>query len=173
MKLMSKGILFVCMLICCLAYGQEKSKSKELYNKGIASFSRNNYREAIQYFNESIKLDSGNYDAWLKRGFCKSFMKDFEGEMSDYSYVIQTKPDHKWSYISRGGAYNRLGKYDLAIADFDKALSLDSKDAEVYNNRGFAKKMKGDHDGACQDWNQSRKLGNSEAKVILKNNLCK
>ena len=93
--------------------------------------------------------------------------------MSDYTQVIKIDPQHKWAYISRGSARNRLGDYAMAMEDFNKALEIDPKEPEAYNNRGFTKKLTGDNAGACEDWNFSKRLGNNEAKIILKNNHCR
>ena len=165
----------ILILITLIAFAQERNsaKSNEHFIKGQQLFANVKYREAIDAFTKAIREDSTNTNAWIRRGFCKGLLKDFDGEMADYSKVIEIDPDHKWAYISRGSAYNRLGKYKEAFKDFDRALEIDPNEPEAYNNRGFTKKMTGDMEGACKDWNVSKKLGNDEAKVILKNNHCK
>src|SRR5947207_13073956 len=47
-----------------------------------------------------------------------------------------------------------FGKNDLAgaIADYDRAISIDPKFAEAYFNRGKAKRAGGDLDGAISDY---------------------
>src|SRR5690242_11899449 len=51
-------------------------------------------------------------------------------------------------YFDRGNAYVTAGKIDLAIADFDKALSLQPGFVDALLNRGAAKSRRGDFDGA-------------------------
>jgi Flp pilus assembly protein TadD len=50
------------------------------------------------------------------------------------------------------------GDPDAAVADFDKAIALDSTDARAYCNRGLAKFHKGDMDGARADYNRAIEL---------------
>lgn len=172
-----KSSFLNCLLFLLVFAGkgqaQSGSVSAQQYTKGMQHFQNARFKEAIVCFDKAIQADSSNYNAWVKRGFAKGRVGDFEGEINDYTHVIAAKPDHIYAYISRGSAYNRMKKFDEAIADFDAAEKLDNRDPEVFNNRGFAYKGKGDMDAACKEWNTSRKLGNSEASVILKNNQCK
>jgi Flp pilus assembly protein TadD len=43
-----------------------------------------------------------------------------------------------------------------AIADFDRAVTPNPKNANAYRNRGVAKQKKGDNDGAIADFNERR-----------------
>ena len=47
-------------------------------------------------------------------------------------------PDFSIAYYNRGSAYIDTGEYDRAIADFDRALALSPKNADVYYDRGLA-----------------------------------
>ena len=167
-------LLWISLLCVSLTtQAQDRKKSTEAFNKGLQFFVQGKTREAIRYFDNAILNDSLNYDAWIKRGFIKSMTGDFEGEMTDYNYVIEKAPEHVYAYISRGSAYNRLKEYDKGLNDFNTAIRLDPSNQEAYNNRGFARKGLGDTEGACEDWTKSKKLGNREASIILKNNHCK
>lgn len=46
-------------------------------------------------------------------------------------------------FISSGLAYGQSGKYDQAIADFTKAISIDPNNPEAYNNKGLYFSEKG------------------------------
>ena len=64
---------------------------------------------------------------------------------------------------NRGLAYADKEDYDRAIADYDKALELDPKDATAYNNRGFTYDKKGDYDKAIADYNKALELDPKDA----------
>ena len=49
------------------------------------------------------------------------------------------------------------GEYDKAIADCDRAIELDPKDAMAYYGRGQAYDIKGEYDKAIADYNQAVK----------------
>lgn len=166
-------IVAFCIIINTFCSAQDSKKSAQLFNKGMTFLRQANNEEALKFFDEACKADSMNFDARIKRGFIKGLNGDFEGEIIDYTNIIAISPEHKWAYISRSGAYNRVGRYKEAIDDANKVIEIDPQNSEAYNNRGFSKKGLGDKEGACQDWNKSRKMGNSEANIILKNNLCK
>ena len=167
------ALLFVLSLNCITAAAQDRKLSNDYFVKGMQKFNSARYMEAIEYYDQAIKADSTNFNAWIRRGFSKGVVKDFDGELSDYTTVIEKDPNHIWAYISRGSAKNRRSEFNSAMDDFNKAIAINPKEPEAYNNRGFAKKGLGDKEGACEDWVRSRKLGNEEAKIILKNNLCK
>ena len=167
------AFLFTLCLSSLSAVAQDRKLSNDYFVKGMQKFNSARHVEAIEYYDKAIEADSNNFNAWIRRGFSKGVMKDFDGELSDYTTVIEKDPDHIWAYISRGSAKNRRSEYNSAIDDFNKAIAINPKEQEAYNNRGFAKKGLGDKEGACEDWVRSRKLGNEEAKIILKNNLCK
>ena len=70
--------------------------------------------------------------------------------ISLYTYG-QRKEANK--YISKGIAKTRLQDYNGAIADYSKAIKLDSNWAMTYYNRGLAKIEIQDYRGAILDFN--------------------
>jgi tetratricopeptide (TPR) repeat protein len=56
--------------------------------------------------------------------------------------TAETKSDAK-THKEKGAAYTMEGKYDKAIEEFSKAISLDPNDAETYTARGFVYRGKG------------------------------
>ena len=122
-------LISVFLLATLAVQGQDSEKSKVYFNKGLQQFALGKSKEAIASFDMAINFDSSNYDAWIKRGFCKGRTGDFEGEMSDYTRVIEVDPKHKWAYISRGSAYNRISKFDEGNID---VLFLDTEGTEWF-----------------------------------------
>jgi tetratricopeptide (TPR) repeat protein len=58
----------------------------------------------------------------------------------------------------RGTTDLHLGKYDLAIADYDRAIELRHDYAGAYNNRGIAYADKGEYDLAIADYDKAIEL---------------
>ncbi len=62
------------------------------------------------------------------------------------------------AYYNRGAAKIEKGDLDGAIADYNRAIELNPKDARAYYNRGIAKRAKGDLDGAIADFSRAIEL---------------
>ena len=71
---------------------------------------------------------------------------------------VRTHLDHGWACLDKG-------KYDDAIADFDKAIALDPNDAAAYGNRGNAYYSKGEVDRAIADYTKVIALNPNDAKA--------
>jgi len=63
------------------------------------------------------------------------------------------------AYYNRGVTYNDLGKHDLAIRDYTKAIELRPDYPEAYNNRGNTYgELSGKHDLAIRDYTKAIEL---------------
>lgn len=58
---------------------------------------------------------------------------------------------HGFFYRNRGTAYFSQGAFDLAIADYTKAIEMDPQDADAYGGRGMAYRQKGLRSEAIAD----------------------
>ena len=65
-----------------------------------------------------------------------------------------------WSlaYNNRGVTYAKLGKYDLAIADFSEGIKLEPNNKLAYRNRAMAYKKLGELRKAQEDYDYVVKL---------------
>jgi lipoprotein NlpI len=68
-------------------------------------------------------------------------------------------------YYNRGIGYEQGSQYDLAIADYSQALSLDPNYRDAYNNRGNVYQDKGQHDLAIADYNQALRIDPTFSKA--------
>ena len=103
----------------------------------------------------------GPFDGFLEA--CSNFdARGEEGEALqpvpyDLTNAIVLDEDG-WSFDQRGAAYLSLGRYDLAVNDFNKAFELDEGDAWALYARGIAKKRNGDPPGGDADMAAGRTL---------------
>lgn len=164
----------ITLVVLLIVSGSSFAQNVEaIFNDAENLFANGNYEEAVKLYSQVIDVEPDNMNAYLRRGFCSSVLKDYDGAISDYSKVIEKHSDHPFAYLSRGSAYNKKEDFKTALIDFDKVLNIDPNNQEAYNNRGWAKNGLGLYKEACLDWKTSKKLGNEEAKIILKNNNCK
>ncbi len=69
-----------------------------------------------------------------------------------------TRTDRKKSFVNRGIIRNRIGDLELARADFDAALDIDSALGEAYLNRGNSHYLAKNYDDALSDYERSLEL---------------
>jgi len=66
---------------------------------------------------------------WLdyaKKGNILHISHDYQGTVDAFSESIKLNPKMPEAYLGRGSAYWKMGHYQLAIKDYDKAIELDS-----------------------------------------------
>ena len=73
------------------------------------------------------------------------------------------------AYNKRGWSKYMLEDYYAAIADFSKAIEMDSSNPWAYRNRGLAKENLGDMKGACADWRMAYSFGQEDASQWVRN----
>jgi tetratricopeptide (TPR) repeat protein len=71
-------------------------------------------------------------------------------------------------YFYRGFAKSKLEDYRGAILDYNTAIELNPKSAEVYFQRGLAKLGLKDINGACLDFSRAGELGDDRAYEVIK-----
>jgi len=74
-----------------------------------------------------------------------------QAALADCNEAIRLKPTVAATFESRGFTYLKIRQWQLAIADFDSALRLDSKLPSALYGRGLAKLRKGDLAGGDAD----------------------
>jgi tetratricopeptide (TPR) repeat protein len=86
------------------------------------------YPQALRDFGMVLTLDPENHTAYADRGLAKLETGDNWGAIFDFGDAIRRKKEDD-SYLTnlyenRADAYVRLGQYNEAISDYDKAIEL-------------------------------------------------
>lgn len=92
--------------------------------------------------------------------------KDYPKAVALYTEIINSAGFKQYldkklqakTYYNRGCVYSDQGKFDLAIADYTKAIELKTDLEEAYNNRGNAYAAQGKFDLAIADFNTAIEL---------------
>ncbi len=75
------------------------------------------------------------------------------------------KYDPAEAYYQRGNAYGAEGEYDLAIADFTKAIEIHPDFAKAYSERGLVYIRKGEYDLAIADYTKAIEIDPKDASA--------
>ena len=100
------------------------------FTAGNHAFEDGLYGDAINYYEESLEEVPDNLPS--QRGIARSLMQlgRLDEALAIFNKVIAREPEFAASYANRGILNDRLGRYQEALTDYEKALSLDSELAE-------------------------------------------
>lgn len=122
--------------------------------RGNAYFLLKKYNEAISDYNKAISLGCQEVEiyAWKSLSFAEIGEYDIALEVANQA--IQDRSDANL-YNARAYILNKKEKYDDALEDCNKAISLDNKRPNFYKNKGVAYFGKGQHDKAMEQFNKA------------------
>jgi tetratricopeptide (TPR) repeat protein len=84
-----------------------------------------------------LKFDPQNAAAYQNMGHAFLQLRQWQAEIDAYTRVIALNPGFVQIYVDRGAAFFILGKDDLALADFNRALKKDPREENALFNRGI------------------------------------
>jgi tetratricopeptide (TPR) repeat protein len=135
--------------------------------RGIQRVDKGDLEGAITDYDQAIRLNPNNDEAYYNRGIWRSEKGDIDGAIADYDQAIRLNPKAASAYINRGAARYRKGDTDGSIADLDRAVELNPKNALAYSNRCFTIKLKGDFDDAIADCDQAIRLDANNVRAFV------
>ncbi|MGB0412766.1 MAG: tetratricopeptide repeat protein, partial [Pikeienuella sp.] len=84
--------------------------------------------QALSAVQRAMELNGETPDGIYLRGLLFVKTGEFENAIEDLTITIATQKHDDGMFRWRGEAYHRLGKLDLAVADYERATSLDPDD---------------------------------------------
>jgi tetratricopeptide (TPR) repeat protein len=163
---------------------------------GLAEMNLNNLRSAKIWLDSAIRLRPGEADYLVNRGLVRERLGDPNAK-DDFSSALRINPQHGAAlaamsvkasntekerllteaitsdstsivpYLER--AYQRMqnGQYREALGDYNVALKLEWRDAEIWLNRGFVREKLNDLTGAYADYTKAISLSEKFTKAWL------
>lgn len=130
--------------------GCDKLKARDQLNKGVKAYKDNHYEEAINHFQESVRLDPALINArmYLATAYVSQYipgvdspdnLRTAQQAIDEYQKVIDANPSRDQKVNSaKGIAYLdlQMKKWDDAKKYYRMASDLDPSDAEPYYSIG-------------------------------------
>jgi len=118
------------------------------YLRGIVYYERKDYDRAIKDYNKAIKINPKVAMIYNNRGKAYEFKGDNKKAFEDYNKAIEIDSNYVIAYINRGNLYAiSEGTLNMAIDDYNTALSLDPNNANAKKSleitQGIKKKYGG------------------------------
>ena len=139
--------------------------------KGFLLAAENKTREAIDWFNQAIAVDSALGNAWLGRGLCRIRHGDATGGREDLLVAAALEPQRSLlrSYLGKG--YSDAGGIERARHEFDLAKHLDSADPTPWLYSALLSRQENQINAAVNELEQSIRLNDNRrvyrSKLLL------
>jgi tetratricopeptide (TPR) repeat protein len=110
-------------------YDQRKP-GDNAYFAGNNLFKDGNYEQALREHEQALKENPNHIHAL--RGKARSLLqlKHYQAALDTFNQAIAQAPDFAVTYANRGILYDRMGRHEKALADYEQALQMDSQLAE-------------------------------------------
>ncbi|MGR6087348.1 MAG: tetratricopeptide repeat protein [Arcticibacter sp.] len=145
----------------CSAIEKDPNNTKYIYDKAVLNCDYlKDTLAAINDFNKILELDSTYIDAITYLGLIYSGQGKLELEIKQYekgiSLEIYNPKASAYCYMNRAIIFAQQKEYDKALADLNKAVSLDPDNGMTYFNRAaFHDKYKKDFHSALLDYSRA------------------
>jgi tetratricopeptide (TPR) repeat protein len=136
--------------------GCNKLRARDELNKGIKSYKNANYEQAINHFQEAVRLDENLKVAklYLATAYAQQYVPGVDSKenmdnanqaIAEYNNVLGNDPQNINSIKGIGYLYMNMKRWEDARQFYKKAIDLDPNDPELYYSIGFI------------DWSQAYK----------------
>ncbi len=168
----------------CSTALQKNPKLTQAYLwRGLAYYRSGNYPEAIKNYNQVLAQTPEHPQALYNRGLAQSaFAKhgrspiaQYDQALADYNQALQSQSLNQQEkatiYNDRGIIYLEKQQYEMAKADFTKALKLDQNDSRTHYHLGCACHYLGEHQTAIFYFTKSLQYSPDNPSVYVSRGL--
>jgi tetratricopeptide (TPR) repeat protein len=140
---------------------------------GSASARLGRTNRALEAFENMLRLDPKNADAYYNKGTVLQSLGNFNEAEASYRYALSHRPNYFEALNALGTALADQGRFIEAIAEYKKSVSLNPQFSEAHYNLGNALRGIGEKETAVAAYQSaiSIKGGFSEAHYNLGNTL--
>jgi tetratricopeptide (TPR) repeat protein len=133
------------------AYEIDQNNYLTLDLLGLIEMKKQNYVDAIEWFNLAIDADSTQATSYYNRAICYRFLGENQLALQDINTSLRLNSQQQKAFFSRALIKKEKGDLSGSIADYNTAIELDSTYENAIYNRSFSFKILGDFTTAEED----------------------
>jgi len=134
-------------------------------NLGAAYGSLGRYQEAIDAYNQTIRINPAYADAYYNLGVAYVTVGRYQEAIEASKQAIRIKPDYAEAYNNLGVAYSELGRHQDAMEAYQQAIRIKPDYAEAHCNLGGTYDEFGRHQDAIESFKQAIRINPDYAKA--------
>jgi tetratricopeptide (TPR) repeat protein len=125
-------------------------------NLGVVQFEKGNVEDAIEKYQQSLRLHPDYPEAHYNLGSALLQKGDADEAIRQCEEALKIQPNEPDAHIVLGNAFMAKQDVDRAIDHYVQALQLRPDDSNAHYNLGTALKQKGDVERAAREYEKAR-----------------
>ena len=134
------------------------SSSEEWFERGKEAYNAGRYGEALEAFDEAIRLDPDYALPWHGKGTVLRSLSRYGEALEAYDEAIRLDPDYALPWNGKGTVLRSLGRYGEALEAFDESLRLDPDCALPWNGKGVVLRSLSRYGEALEAYDEALRL---------------
>ncbi len=176
-KISKKLVALMLPFMLIAFYGNAQTgPGKNAYKQGEAYRKSKQFIEAVQKYDEAIKLEPSNARYYYKKGYCQIRQNppSIDGAIESFNLATTNKKDYSEAYAALGRIYynDKLGKKDIsrAIQNFNSAFQYEQDNNKKVNYKLMVVKIlmkEGRFSEARGELQQAKSLTPDDPNILL------
>ncbi|XP_078682864.1 uncharacterized protein LOC144917111 isoform X2 [Branchiostoma floridae x Branchiostoma belcheri] len=117
---------------------QHQEAAEVYYYLGLCHLELFQYMDALEAFNNALKVNPSYAEAYYQRGLTRLRLKQSKG-IQDFNRALALDPYIFQAFLSRAAYYGMKGRYTKAIMNCNEAIKLQPNSVRAYLYRGALK----------------------------------
>ncbi len=131
--------------------------ARAYFNRALTYRELKKSKEEITNFQQVLALNSDNLATYYYQRLANLNLID--DDYRDYTAIVSLQPSNAREYYYRANFYKKLGNYQKALIDYNKAISLNSNYIDAYQERASLRRYQfQDLSGALTDYECAIKI---------------
>jgi len=122
--------------------------------------------QAEKLYSDVLAVRPDYFEALHMLGLIKLQRQDLAGALRLMSGALQSRPKSPEVLLDYASVLDALGRYDEALATFDKVLSIKRRSLDAYNNRGIVLEKLGRDEEALESFQSALTIKSNSADVL-------
>jgi len=159
-----KYILLISTLLLAGCMSDE-DKRNGFFVQGNQALERGAFKEAIEHYTNSLKVDPTFADALNNRGVAHMERGNAYDALADYNQALSINPNHDECRMNRAYALEFIGQYTNALGDVNFLLVKSQDSAFLHFYKGLVLTKIRDYKAALVAFNRSMDLGMDQVET--------
>ncbi len=131
---------------------------EDMRRQAQEALAQGDYQQARQFYRQALALHGDHPDVHYGLATVCFLLNDLHGAAYHFLEVTRLDPLRAGAFINLGAVYNRLEKYEDAIAALRKGIQLDGTRAEGYYNLGVVYRQRNQLELAIQAYREATRI---------------